>query len=46
MKTFSDCERNGVGLSLSLGVFRKIYLLSFLEEMLLGVFLKEGEVRT
>lgn len=45
-KASSDCERNSVGLGSSLGVFRKIYLLSFLEEVLLGVFLKEGELRT
>lgn len=35
-----------VGLGLSLGVFRKSHFLSFLEEVLLGVFLKEGEVQT
>lgn len=35
-----------MGLGSSLGVFRKSHFLSFLEEVLLGVFLKEGEVQT
>ena len=42
----SDCEQNSVGLGSSLGVFRKIYLLRLLQEVLLGVFPKEGEVTT
>lgn len=45
-KASSNCEQNSVGLGSSLVVFRKNSLLSFLEEVLLGVFLKEGEVTT
>lgn len=35
-----------MGLGLSLWVFRKSYLLRFSDEMPVGMFLKEGVVRT
>lgn len=38
-KASSNCEQNSVGLSWSLVVFRNNSLLSFLEEVLLEVFL-------
>lgn len=45
-KASSDCEQNSMSLGLNLGVFGKTHLLKFWGKMLLGMFLKEGEVRS